>query len=108
MPRLRRSRTGGPAVNEEISLKLRAAAVVLIQDGATPSVVAKRTGERRSLVSATLVRLHEQGWLSRFDDSSGEPVYYWRVTAGFEALWRALRNDPCPASYADLGRQVAA
>lgn len=95
-------------MNEEISLKLRAAAVVLIQDGATPSVVAKRTGERRSLVSATLVGLHEQGWLSRFDDPSGEPVYYWRVKAGYETLWRALRNDPCPARYVGLGRQAAA
>lgn len=108
MPRLRRSRTGGPAVNEEISLKLRAAALVLILDGATPGAVAKRTGERLSLVGATLEALREQGWLSRFDGPDGEPAYYWRVKAGYEALWRALRNDPCPARYVGLGRQAAA
>lgn len=108
MPRLRRSRTGGSAVNEGISLKLRAAALVLILDGATPSAIANRTGERRSLVSATLQALHKQGWLARYEQAGEEPVYYWSARGGYEALWSSLRNDPCPARYVGLGRQMAA
>ena len=108
MPRLRRSWTGGPAVNEGISLKLRAAALVLILDGATPGAIANRTGERRSLVSATLQALHQQGWLSVFDRQGEEPVYYWSARGGYEVLWSSLRNDSCPARYVGLGRQMAA
>ena len=52
MPRLRRSRTGGPAVNEEISLKLRAAALERRARAARRSANSYRGLAVMSLISA--------------------------------------------------------